>query len=410
MKLLHVVDTMDLKKGGVSQALQTMANGIANLGIYNEVISLDGPKKELLNNSFILHTLGQSQNMWGYSNKLVPWLLKNICRFDVIIIHGLWLYNSYGVIRALSQLKRQPQYNDVKSKTPKLYVMPHGMLDPYFQYSGQRKIKAIRNWIYWKLIEGKTINQSEGVLFASKEECRLANQPFKPYHPKKQIVVGLGVAEPPAMSGLMFESFLEKCPGVKNNQYILFLGRIDSKKGIDMLINAYARMVERERTHGRLNNTQMPNLPKLVIAGPGLDTVYGRKIKKMVFANSHINTHVFFPGMLNGNAKWGAFYGCEVFVLPSHQENFGIAVVEALACSKPVLLSNQVNISAEIKEKNAGFVEDDTSEGVNKLLSAWLNTSGEGRLDMGVKARLCFESDFATGPAVSKLIKAVSAV
>jgi hypothetical protein len=72
--------------------------------------------------------------------------------------------------------------------------------------------------------------------------------------------------------------------------------------------------------------------------------------------------------MLSGAAKWGALYGCEAFVLPSHQENFGIAVVEALACGKPVLISDQVNIWREIVEDGAGLVEGDAEEGVEKLL------------------------------------------
>jgi hypothetical protein len=77
--------------------------------------------------------------------------------------------------------------------------------------------------------------------------------------------------------------------------------------------------------------------------------------------------------MLSGAAKWGALYGCEAFVLPSHQENFGIAVVEALACGKPVLISDQVNIWREIVEDGAGLVEGDTEEGVEKLLRNFLS-------------------------------------
>jgi glycosyltransferase involved in cell wall biosynthesis len=76
--------------------------------------------------------------------------------------------------------------------------------------------------------------------------------------------------------------------------------------------------------------------------------------------------------MLEGDAKWGAFYGCEAFVLPSHQENFGISVVEALACDKPVLISSKVNIWREISEDNAGIVEEDTLEGVRRLLRLYL--------------------------------------
>ena len=92
-----------------------------------------------------------------------------------------------------------------------------------------------------------------------------------------------------------------------------------------------------------------------MIAGPGLDTAFGREMRQLAESlcpqPSTLTPQpaVFFPDMLTGDAKWGALYGCEAFVLPSHQENFGIAVVEALACGKPVLISNQVNIWREIE-------------------------------------------------------------
>jgi glycosyltransferase involved in cell wall biosynthesis len=79
--------------------------------------------------------------------------------------------------------------------------------------------------------------------------------------------------------------------------------------------------------------------------------------------------------MLNGEAKWGALYGCEAFVLPSHQENFGIAVVEALACGRPVLISDQVNIWREIVEGGAGLVAEDTLEGTYTLLASLVEKS-----------------------------------
>ncbi|GHC61359.1 hypothetical protein GCM10007100_30840 [Roseibacillus persicicus] len=79
---------------------------------------------------------------------------------------------------------------------------------------------------------------------------------------------------------------------------------------------------------------------------------------------SLLDSKVHFCGMLQGDSKWGAFYCARAFVLPSHQENFGIAVVEALACGKSVLITDKVNIWREIKESEAGVVVSDTEEGV----------------------------------------------
>jgi glycosyltransferase involved in cell wall biosynthesis len=419
MKVLHVVDAMDPRKGGVSTAVQTMVIESNKFGIYNEVVSLDCADASYLNDLFIIHALGPSKTAWNYSNKLISWLLENILRFDAIIIHGLWLYHSYGTANALKKIKRVERKNG-KCNFPKLFVMPHGMLDPYFQRSKERKIKAVRNWVYWRLIEGRVINHADGLLFTCQEECRLASQSFSPYHPKRKLIVGLGIVEPPAYNHKMLKAFLEKCPGIKNNPYILFLSRIDSKKGADLLIRAYEKVITEiniNKLHP-LSNTGMEEtfdkadhqpkiFPKLILAGPGIETSYGGKLQNMVNDSPILKNNVFFSGMLEGDAKWGAFYGCESFILPSHQENFGIAVVEALACSKPVLISRPINISVQIEAMNGGFVEGDTLEGTYNMLKLWYKTPDVVKLKMGYHARKCFESDFAIKPAINRLIKAL---
>lgn len=419
MKVLHVVDTIDPKKGGISNAVQTMAVESARYGICNEIVSLDCEGASFINSPNTAHALGPSQTPWSYSNKLIPWLLENILRFDAIVVHGLWLFHSYAVTKALKQIKQVENKNG--KYFPKLFVMPHGMLDPYFQHSKERKTKAVRNWAYWKLIEGKVINNADGILFTCKEECRLANDTFSPYYPKRQFIVGLGVAEPPAFNHTMSQAFIEKCPGIKNTPYILFLSRLDPKKGVDLLIQAYEKVIQEissKKTHHASNvnvagvsetfNYQGGAFPKLVIAGPGLETPFGEKIQNMVKRNPALETSVFFSGMLEGDAKWGAFYGCEAFVLPSHQENFGIAVVEALACGKPVLISKPINISAEIKVMKGGLIEDDTLEGTCTMLRLWNLMPENEKLKMGYHARKCFESDFTLVPAINKLIAAVT--
>ena len=97
--------------------------------------------------------------------------------------------------------------------------------------------------------------------------------------------------------------------------------------------------------------------------------------------------------------------GCESFVLPSHQENFGIAVVEALACGKPVLISNQVNIWREIKAAGAGIVANNTEEGASELLTNWSRLNAYEKQEMCAMARLCFENLYAIEPAASRLLE-----
>ena len=98
--------------------------------------------------------------------------------------------------------------------------------------------------------------------------------------------------------------------------------------------------------------------------------------------------------MLEGDLKWGALRNAEVFILPSHQENFGFAVAEALSCGVPVLISVRVNIWREIEKANAGLVAPDDLPGTKSLLNRWLNLSTQERVQMSVNARHCFESQF----------------
>jgi glycosyltransferase involved in cell wall biosynthesis len=108
--------------------------------------------------------------------------------------------------------------------------------------------------------------------------------------------------------------------------------------------------------------------------------------------------------MLSGNRKWGAFSAAEAFVLPSHQENFGIAVAEALACGTPVLISNEVNIWREIEADRVGYVENDDLAGTTALLKRWLATPPEVRAAMNEDAKDCFARRFEIERATDSLL------
>lgn len=416
MKLLHITASMDPKLGGVAQALKTIIKGLnVYPDIQNEVVSFDDPDASFISqNPDRVHALGSGKGPWFYNPNYIFWLLQNLSRFDVVILHGLWNYQGFGLIKALKQLKiRSANSKSNTSFSTKFYVMPHGMLDPYFQKASGRKLKAIRNWLYWKIIERKVVNQANGLLFTCEAELQLARKTFQPYLPVKELVVGLGVEEPPVYTETMREAFLNKSPGLNNQPYLLFISRIHEKKGVDLLIDAYHKTQQSEnRTTSLADDASFINpknvSQKLVVAGPGLETPYGQKIKGLVVQLQPSKTAVSFPDMLTGDAKWGAFYGCEAFVLPSHQENFGIAVVEALACGKPVLISNQVNIWAEIASSKAGIIADDTAAGTSKLLETWNNLSAEEKIEMGKNARKCYEKHFAMRPAADNLLKAIT--
>lgn len=412
MKILHITASMDPKVGGVCQAVRTIVKGFDTFPDHqNIIISFDETDASFITqNSDPISALGTGKGPWFYNSNYQPWLLENLPKFEVVILHGLWNYQGYGLIKVLKQLKKQHA-----SFTTKFFVMPHGMLDPYFQKASGRKLKAIRNWLYWKIIEQKVVNQADGLLFTCDAELQLARKTFTPYSPKKELVVGLGVEEPPVYQPSMRDAFLRKCSGLKKENYLLFISRIHEKKGVDLLLGAYFDLKQLKKADRKLVEVetdavfidQKPVSAKLVVAGPGLETPYGQKIKAIAAKHQREVSKVYFPNMLTGEAKWGAFYGCEAFILPSHQENFGIAVVEALACGKPVLISNEVNIWTEITAANAGIIADDTIEGTKKLLELWQNLSQEQKIEMGKNARQCYEKYFAVKPATENFLRAI---
>ncbi len=370
MKILHLVAGMDISTGGVTQAVLSIGRGLEVLGIHNEIVCLDENSQEVQWISIPTHRQGPAKTPWKYGKNLIPWLRQNWERFDVVIVHGLWQYHTY----AAYQVWRE------KGKSKPIYVMPHGMLDPYFQKAKGRRLKAIRNWLFWKLVERNIVNNATALLFTCETERLLARETFTPYRPTLEAVVGLGVEAPPLYESGMTVAFCEKAGLSQGESYLLFLSRIHPKKGLDMLVKAYLEVRQKA-----------PSFPKLVIVGPGIETDFGQKVASLVGQSEDIR----LVGMLTGAAKWGALYGCEAFVLPSHQENFGIAVVEALACGKPVLISDQVNIWREIAEGEAGLVAKDTVEGTRRLLIEWELLTAEKKSKMAEQTKRVYAQYFS---------------
>ena len=386
MKVLRVITSMNPKNGGPCQGIRNSIPFIKNLGVESEVVCLDNQNIEYnTNDDFVIHKIGRGKSSYQYQPLLLKWLKENLKNYEVVIVHGLWQYHNIAVYNAIKSLKKQ------SIKVPKVMIMPHGMLDPYFQKAPERKWKALRNEIIWRYIEKKCINNADALFFTCEEEMRLAANTFKGYHPKKTINIGYGIQNPPTCSIELKQAFEQKCPAIQGKKYWLFLSRIHEKKGVNLLIQAYNKLVE-----------DISSLPDLVIAGP-TDSDYAQELIAMAAPNSKIH----FPGMLQGEEKWGAFYGCEVYLLPSHQENFGIAVAEAMACYKPVLITNKVNIYREIEEGGGGIISEDTLAGTIENLKKWINLSKEAQEKMGQNAFLVYQKHFNVKNATNRLLDAI---
>jgi len=389
---------MNPSSGGPAQGIRNNIPFWRKYGLEANVLSLDDATLEFVIKDRIIG-LGTTNNKWAYSPVLMPWLLENLSKYNVVLINGLWLYHSYAVTKAITILKKRAKVNNID--VPKVYIMPHGMLDPYFQKAPERRLKAIRNTIYWHIIEKYVISKADGILFTCEEELELAKTTFKGYTPKTTYNVGYGIITPPSFSNNQVLAFYSKCPAIVSKTFFLFLSRIHPKKGVDILIKAYAACYE-------YCIDKNIAISELVIAGPGMDTDYGRDLKVLLDHYPIIRDKVHFPGMLQGDAKWGAIYACEMFVLPSHQENFGIAIVEAMACHKAVLITNRVNIWREIKDSNSGIVVNDDLVSTTEGLIEWQKKVKQEKVAIENNAFLTYQTHFTAEATSIKFVNVLN--
>jgi glycosyltransferase involved in cell wall biosynthesis len=263
------------------------------------------------------------------------------------------------------------------------------MLDPYFNKA--YPLKHLKKAVYWPWGEYKVLRDANAVCFTCEDEKLLAQQSFKPYICHEEIV-GLGTSAPNGNPDDLRHVFFQKFPELADRRLILYLSRVHPKKGCDILLDSFARAAHHN-----------PSL-HLVMAGPAATTDYRAQLERQA-ARLGLAGRITWTGMITGDLKWGAFFAADAYILPSHQENFGIAVAEALACGLPVLISNKVNIWREIQSDNAGLVADDTTEGTDSLLSRWLGLPDKQRDEMRIAAADCFLSRFEIHNAADHLIR-----
>jgi glycosyltransferase involved in cell wall biosynthesis len=239
------------------------------------------------------------------------------------------------------------------------------------------------------------IRDAQAVLFTCEQERLLARSSFWLYQ-CNEVVVGLGTSAPLGNPVFDVHSFYERYPQLRDKKFVLFMGRLHPKKGCDLLIDAFAKVLAQ---HSQWH---------LVIAGPdqlGWQAILSQRAEQVGLAS-----RITWTGMISGALKWGALRTAEAFVLPSHQENFGIAVAEALAVGLPTLISDKVNIWREIQADGAGIVEEDTLEGTSKLLQSYVDMP-EGKIHaMRQCARACFEQRFEIKKAAQNLEAILSRV
>ncbi len=376
MKLLHVLPTLDPNAGGPAESVKQRSALLHRLGHTIEVVTLDGPRDRASAPFPVpVHVLGPSVGNYRYSRALIPFLKQHAGEYDAVIVDGVWQYSSFGTWLALRH-----------HATP-YFVFPHGMLDPWFK--DHYPLKHLKKCLYWPWGEYRVLRDARAVFFTTEEERLRSRQSFSPYR-MIEATVSLGTKAPPTDSVALGNLFLGRHPELAGCRCLLFLGRLHEKKGCDLLIRAFANV-----------HAIDPTL-RIIMAGPD-QTGWSAYLQGLA-GELGVAEKITWTGMLRDDLKWGAFYCSEAFVLPSHQENFGVAVAEALGCGRPVLISDKINIWREIEEDGAGLVAPDTVAGTEYNLRRWLDLGPDRRALMSMQASATFERRFTQESMTASLL------
>jgi glycosyltransferase involved in cell wall biosynthesis len=344
MQILHVISNIDPSLGGTSTALIALARAQRGAGLHVNVLSTFSTPSEdaaesLRRDGVNVTLIGPTTQPLSRHPHIEPALREQVPRADIVHIHALWEEVQHRAARVARELGKP------------YVITPHGMLDPWSLRQSKWKKR-----LYLALRMRSNLDHAAAIHYTSEIERDLST-PLKLRPPT--------IVEPNGVDLAEFENlpprgaFRAKHAVVGGDRpMVLFLGRVHPKKGLDLLLPAFAQAA--------------PPRAGLVIAGPAEDDAYAEQLRMKV-RTCGLFARTVFTGMLRGRERIEAFVDADLFVLPSYQENFGIAVVEALASGCPVLISDQVNIHREITAGGVGGVVPTEQNALADELKRWLD-------------------------------------
>jgi glycosyltransferase involved in cell wall biosynthesis len=345
MKILHLVTNLSPNYGGPVKACIETCEQLARSGdevsIYTTNLDFPAGKLDVqLNEPVMSKGVEISYFSIQFTPYVVSWglaraLYKNIKKFDLVHIHGLYRFPQ-AIGAFLARRARVPYI-----------VRPHGSLDPYlFNQSNRRRRKRLYEW----LIENRNLNGASAIQFTTQDEMELV-APLKLRAPAIVVPNSLNIDQ---YNTLPEFGLFRKKYKLEGKQIVLHYGRITEKKGLDIVVRAFAKA------------SKHIDDACLVIAGPDNEG-YSSVVRNWI-AEENIGAKTVFTGMLQGEQSLEVLRDADIFVLPSYSENFGMAVVEAMACRLPVIISNRVNIWREVEQAEAGFIIDCNIEELSEAL------------------------------------------
>lgn len=368
VEIFQFIDSLRIAKGGPVQTAFLLRRTLARHRIRSTLVTLDcdadlptsargAPIMRIDGAIPFFSAIVELDRLVARQNDSLP----------LFVLHGLW--SPYTIALGVLLRRRRIPY----------VVFPHGMLDPVF-----RRLYPFRHakkLAWWLVFERRLLNRAAAVLFTCQEERRLAARTFPGYCARGE-VVPYGIENVPADREACLRAFRDAAPAVGTGPYLVFLSRVHHKKGLHLLIDAFRRVSDR-----------YPEM-RLVVAGDA-SNAYGDRLVARCRDDPVLSVRVVWTGMLTGAAKYGALYGARCFVLPSFQENFGIAVVEAMACGVPVIVGRGVNIHEDIVTAGAGLCCEPMLPSVEDALLRFLALSTAEQEAMRGRARALARERFS---------------
>jgi glycosyltransferase involved in cell wall biosynthesis len=370
--VLHVMHGVHPTGGGPPAFLKDLVRKLQPLQIQSTVATVCSGEAETSMPGETVRSFRCTVRHYWISFSYLAWIWRSIDTFDLVHIHLIFSFPA--LIAAYLAKRRRIPY----------IVQPHGLLGNWPLKTRRPQLKRL--WI--RLFERRILRNAAAVICASEQEMEQSQQavPTESYH-----VIPYSVDKPPLAKAALAESFHRVHPELSGYVLVLFLSRIDPMKGLEVLLTAW-RTVQRRFPQTRL-----------VIAGSG-SANYTNHLKSLC-ARLDILKSVVFLGFLFEGSKWEAFAAADVFVLPSHYESFGIAVLEALRSGLPVIVSDQVPMSRIVANGGAGLaIRCDVAELAAALNTVLASTSLRHRMQNGA---LSISDSFATLDEVALKMKEV---
>jgi glycosyltransferase involved in cell wall biosynthesis len=315
LRILHVLPSLDQRYGGPLRIVLDLSARAIALGMESEVVglgALDAPDNPL--SLELIHQLpARIPSTFAYSAALRPWLRSNVNRFDGVVLHGVWTYPDWVAAQ------------ECWSANVPYVQFPHGMLEPW-AVQGQGAGKSVKKWLYWWLRQRRICERARFLLFTTEREKDLTASLFAPRTGAKVVApYGIKASQPDAATPSRCD--LQQPLGTK---VALFLGRVHPKKNLDFLIEAWGRARPAADW-------------KLIVAGP-IEAGYQPVLERQI-ARWGLEDQVRFVGFVSASDKDYLLQRANWFLLPSRQENFGVAVLEAMSQGCAVAISDQVYLA-----------------------------------------------------------------